>query len=137
MTQNNEREALIEDEFNKQYPYDDMNGWDRNIFKSGYQASTKASEIEINSLKERVAELQSHLSSQSIELAKNDVTLESYAHKVAALQAHVNQLREALESAIECTDDYNMIDRMDGKQYFKHKIFKHEIKLLEELRATS
>lgn len=65
----------------------------------GYQAATKASESEINSLKERVAELQSHLSSQSIELAKNDVTLESYAHKVAELQAHINDLREALGTA--------------------------------------
>lgn len=67
----------------------------------GYQAATKASESEINSLNERVAELQSHLSSQSIEIAHNDVTLESYAHKVAGLQADNERLREALEESTE------------------------------------
>lgn len=66
--------------------------------ESSWKAATKVSEIEINSLKERVAELQSHLARQSLDLAHNYVTLESYAHKVAELQADNNQLRETLET---------------------------------------
>lgn len=69
----------------------------KRVALDGYEASSQASEIEINALKERVAELQSHLSSQSIEIANNDVTLEAYAHKIAELQADNNRLREALE----------------------------------------
>lgn len=61
------------------------------------QATHKASESEINSLKERVAELQSHLSSQSLEIAHNDVTLESYAHKVAELQELLNDRQSDLD----------------------------------------
>lgn len=68
----------------------------KRVALDGYEASSQASEIEINALKERVAELQSHLSSQSIEIANNDVTLEAYAHKIAELQADNNRLREAL-----------------------------------------
>ena len=60
MTNQVNQEALIANEFNKQYPYDDMNGWDRKLFKSGYQAATQASESEINSLKQRVEELEAH-----------------------------------------------------------------------------
>ena len=95
------QDALIEDEFKDMYPYEDMSNWDMNLFKSGYLSATKASEIEINSLKERVAELQSHLSGLSIEIANNDVTLESYAHKVAELQADNERLREALDDMVE------------------------------------
>ena len=92
----------------------------------GYQAATKASEqritelqellndrqfdldfefnraeqneLDCNALKERVAELQSYLASQSLDLAHNYVTLESYAHKVAGLQADNERLREELET---------------------------------------
>ena len=83
-------------------------------FCEGYEAATQASEIEINSLKERVAELQSHLSSQSLEIANYDVTLESYAHKVAGLQADNNQLREALELARK---EYEGLPRSLGYEF--------------------
>ena len=53
------QDELIEAEFKDMYPYEDMSNWDMNLFKSGYLSATKASESEINSLKERVAELQS------------------------------------------------------------------------------
>lgn len=81
------------------------------IMLTTFQAATQASQSEINSLKEQVKELQSHLSSQSIEIAHNHVTLESYAHKVTELQAHVNQLREALVVCKEYITEVIIDDR--------------------------
>ena len=59
---------------------------------------------------------------------------ELYRHDIAQLQLDNAKLREALYSAIESTDDYDMIDRSNGKQYFKHEIFKRELKALEETK---
>ena len=106
MNTNQDTALTNQDAFEKWYktsfPLDDISDMnDNHIAKQAYKAATKASEIEINSLKERVAELQSHLSGQSIEIANNDVTLESYAHKVAELQADNERLREALDDMVE------------------------------------
>ena len=56
------------------------------------------------------------------------------AKTIAQLQADNAKLHEALHRAIECTDDFDMIDRSNGKQYFKHEIFKHELELLGETK---
>ena len=56
------------------------------------------------------------------------------AKTIAQLQADNAKLHEALHRAIECTDDFDMIDRLNGKQYFKHEIFKHELELLGETK---
>lgn len=50
-------------------------------------------------------ELQSYLARQSMDLAHNVVTLESYAHKVAALQADNNKLREELETTLTSLEE--------------------------------
>ena len=47
---------------------------------------------------------------------------------------NINLLLENLQSAIDCTDDYNMIDRSNNKQYFKHEIFKPELAILEKFK---
>lgn len=97
MTNQVNQEALIANEFNKQYPYDDMNGWDRKLFKSGYQAATQASESEINSLKQRVESYKSALEAaleEKEQSKKDERTAVTHYHE---LQADNLRLREALE----------------------------------------
>lgn len=109
------QEALIANEFNKQYPYDDMNGWDRKLFKSGYQAATKASESEINSLKQRVAELEADL-----ELLKPNpkcdmgcmLACNMKGNAITELQADNLRLREALEDLAEFSNNRERIDKL-------------------------
>ena len=102
----NQVNQAFEEWYKESFPMDDNSDMNDNyIAKQAYQAATQASESEINSLKERVAELQSHLSSQSLEIANYDVTLESYAHKVAGLQADNNQLREELEKTLTSLEE--------------------------------
>lgn len=52
-------------------------------------------------------------------------------------EANINLLLENLQSAIDCTDDYNMFDRSNNKQYFKHEIFKPELAILEKFKSES
>lgn len=114
---------------------------------NGWQAATKASESEINSLKEQVKELQSHLSSQSIELAKNDVTLESYAHKVAELQVDNKIMRDTLnkialghvydadiiESAGDCLQRLSTTQSLAAHD---NEVLSKVISLLEDMNAN-
>ena len=97
--------ALIAAEFKDMYPYDDMSNWDMNIFKSGYLAATKVSESEINSLKERVAELELTVKKWQ----ENSVDLEYKCLdknlQIDELQASNNKLREELENTLTSLEE--------------------------------
>ena len=77
----------------------------RDSAEVGYQAATQASESEINSLKERVAELESELFVLQ-ELRKNQATL------CLELTASNNQLREAFRKIRSCYGDGYEVDNI-------------------------
>lgn len=80
-------------------------------FCEGYEAATKASESEINSLKERVAELQIMYRGAK-RLLKFNTEKNPLLIEIAELQASNNQLREELESTLtslqEMKDKYEI-----------------------------
>jgi hypothetical protein len=69
--------------------------------------------------------------------ALDEALMAESTRTIQELEAHINDLREALQSAIDCTDDYDIIDRGNGKQYFKFEIFKSEMEALAKTPAQS